>query len=292
MDKCIISLTSVPEKLKYLNEFDMRCGIERLLNLNYENYEVHLNLPDKLKSTNEQYVIPDWLKKMDDTYDKLKIFSGLEDMGPITKVYYTLDRISDPEQLIIVLDDDMLYRKNLIEEHIENQKKFPNCVVGYDALAQVDNEYDDIRYHWCSGLRKSIRVKILQHWKTISYKRKYFGEDFRNFVDENFIWNDDILVSAYMAYRKINRIVTYHPTDNTKHEYEDLDEWREQLSSTFPIDRYLQHCGNSGCNKFRNDANKFWFDPGNLDERETTLYTKYLDKSKEIETVPNLGIVK
>ena len=54
-------------------------------------------------------------------YDnKIKIFRT-EDLGPATKLIPTVERITDPETIIIVCDDDLVYHPDMIKEHIKNQ---------------------------------------------------------------------------------------------------------------------------------------------------------------------------
>jgi hypothetical protein len=91
----ILTLTTIPSRLSDSSDYGMKSCIESLLNQNYNEYEIHINIPGRSKQTGEEYIIPEWLKEISN--DKLKIFSDLEDLGPVTKIYYTLQRITNPE---------------------------------------------------------------------------------------------------------------------------------------------------------------------------------------------------
>jgi len=113
-----LTLTTLPTRLNSIYPEDIKLCIDSLLNQTYSDYEIHLNIPSKHKHTGEKYEIPDWLIKKESENPKLKVFTGLEDLGPVTKVFYTVDRVKNPDDLIIVVDDDMIYDERLIQEHI------------------------------------------------------------------------------------------------------------------------------------------------------------------------------
>lgn len=246
-----VTLTTIPSRLNSRYPQDIKECLYSLLNQTHKEYEIHLNIPSKLKYTGEEYNIPDWLIKLEQENEKLKVFTGLEDLGPVTKLYYTVQRVTNPEDIIIVVDDDLIYDERLVAEQINNQKKFVGAVVGYDGLTSVDNFQRDVRDHFCSGVNENNKVKVLQHYKSVSYKRKYFVQDFQEYILNNLSWNDDLLISSYFASKYRDRITTYHPDDP---QFTTEDEWRNTVGSTFPIKRHTQHDRKEGCNVYRDDS--------------------------------------
>jgi hypothetical protein len=106
----ILSLSTVPERLSNTDDnLNPKMSITSLLNLTYENYEIHFNIPLINKRTGKEYHVPEWLKELEKQSSKLKIFR-CEDYGPPTKIIPTLLRIKDPESFIIVFDDDQLMK--------------------------------------------------------------------------------------------------------------------------------------------------------------------------------------
>lgn len=248
----IVSLTTIPTRLngpKYYS-LDIRECINTLLNQTYNEYEIHLNIPTKHKFTGEEYLIPDWLIEKSKENPKLKLFTGVEDLGPVTKLFHTVDRVTNPEDIIIVVDDDILYDKDMVKEQVKNQSKFFDAVVGYDGIDSVDDFYLDVRKHFCSGTNEHNKVKVLQHYKSVSYKRKYFEDDFFDFVRTNLSWNDDLLVSAYFSLKKRDKISTFHESDPVP---TTEDEWRNTVGSTFPMRGHTQHERQEGCNVYRDE---------------------------------------
>lgn len=254
--KIVITLTTIPERLKSNYNYDMRYCIESLLNQNYKgNYEVHLNVPHINNKTGKKYIIPEWLKNNND--NRLKIFRTV-DYGSITKLIPTIERIKDGNTMIIVVDDDMVYHPELINEHIKNREKWPNYVVGYDGMRSrntdgtMSNYFGDSRDYYFSSLKRNSLVDIIQHYKSASYLRKFFESDFMDFWKEFGVWCDDKTISAYLAHKKRGRLITYFESDPS---FNTFDEWLGILRKTFPIENHTQHNTNEGCNLNRSENN-------------------------------------
>lgn len=250
MNKIIVTLTTIPSRLAFDGDEGMKLCIQSLLTQNYDEYEVHVNIPYIHAPTQEAYVIPSWLVES----DILRIYRT-DDYGPLTKLLPTVERISDPEQIIVVVDDDLVYHPDMLLEHSRNQQKFMDAVVGYDGLrsrtddGQLSNRFSDSRDYFFTSHRITSKVDIIQHYKSVSYKRKYFESDFRSFVLRNYSWADDILIAAYMAYKKRDRIATYHESDPIT---DTFDDWINVGGvSTFPVLRHTHHETWEGCNVFR-----------------------------------------
>jgi glycosyltransferase involved in cell wall biosynthesis len=256
-NKVIITLTTIPSRILDTIHGDdgIKSCIESLQNQNYEDYEIHFNIPYINKLTGAEYTIPDWISE----YDKIKIFRT-EDFGPVTKLSPTVERITDLETIIIVVDDDLVYHPDMILEHVKNQST-RDCVFGYDALDSYETKFEDIRDHFVVSVPFEVNAKVIQHYKSVSYKRKYFKEDFFKFIEENYSWSDDLLISAYMQKEKIARKVM--PYDN-EDKLETLEQWRNKGGvTTFPVIRHTSHGSYEGCNIFRQT---------NTDDNSNKLY--------------------
>ena len=116
-------------------------------------------------------------------------------------------------------------------------------------MRSKDNFFGDVRDYYYTSNYKSSRVDILQHYKSVSYKRRFFENDFFTFVNDNFSWNDDLLFAAYFSYKKRDRIATFHISDP---QFKTLDEWSVGGGvTTFPVIRHTNHESIEGCNIFR-----------------------------------------
>lgn len=200
-DKVIITMTTIPNRLRNNN---LKIVINKLLNMKYGNYEIHFNIPYQNKKTNEKYIIPEWLENIDSK--KLKIYRT-EDYGPITKILPTILRINDPNVLLITVDDDLEYIDGFIEYHLRKRKKLDNCAIGFAGISALDGSC-----HFCTTMNRDIKVKILEGYKTVSYRRSFFRDDFMDFALDG--WSDDVILSAYMGKHKIDKYVINYYGDN------------------------------------------------------------------------------
>mgnify|MGYP002478014759 CR=1 FL=1 len=124
MNQVIVTLTTIPSRLTPENfEEGIKSNINSLLNQDYEGeYEIHFNVPSVLKHNSIEYIIPEWIREIANNNPKFKIFDNLEDLGPVTKIIHTLKRVTDPEAIIIVCDDDLIYHPNMVTEQVKNTK--------------------------------------------------------------------------------------------------------------------------------------------------------------------------
>lgn len=235
MQHVILTMTTIPNRLNHPRpDFGLRNVLDRLLSMTYENYEIHLNIPHHYKKLDEPYIIPEWLEQLDDP--KLNIFRT-EDYGAVTKIAPTLLRVTDPEAIIITVDDDLFYEDGFIEYHLKRREQYPNAVLGFSGLGSIEDR--GIRY--VTSVEKDTRVKVIEGYKTVSYKRKFFDEDFfTDFIGKH--WNDDIIISAYMGMNNIEKIVL---------NYEGDTDFRPRVES-FPVINHAP-CDRGGCNLFREE---------------------------------------
>lgn len=241
----VVTLTTIPNRLINDHINGTKSCIKSLCEQSYKNYEIHFNIPNNFRLTGEELVIPNWLKDYENTYNHLKIFRT-EDHGPVTKILPTLKRITTPNTVIIVVDDDLVYHDDLIQEHILKRQHYPDCAIGYDSLGiKSPPIFHDVRDHYCVSVPFDVEGKILQHYKSVSYLRSFFEEDFfKEFLDKT--TSDDVLMSAYMSKQNIRKIVACY-----EHEPKliSLDEWRAHGGvDTFPVLRHTHQDMHHGCN--------------------------------------------
>lgn len=241
----VLTLTTIPSRLlnNTYGDDGIKSCIQSLQNQNYSDYEIHFNIPYINKLTSEEYIIPDWLEE----YDKIKVFR-VDDLGPATKLVETVQRIQNPNTIIIVCDDDLVYHPDMIAEHVKNQST-RDFIFGYDALGTYEPKFDDVRDYYVVSVPFEMSGKVMQHYKTVSYKRKYFKADFFDFVRDNYSWSDDLLISAYMQKNKIPRIVMPYEGEE---KLLTLEQWQNRGGvSTFPVIKHTAHEAQEGCNTFR-----------------------------------------
>lgn len=116
--RVIISLTSFPKRLPTLH-----LVIESLLRQTV--------MPDKIILYLTQSQVPDMTvlpKKLTDLQKRgLEIILCPDEIRSHTKYFYAMQQY--PDDVIITVDDDLFYRSDLVEVHLKNMEKYPNCVI-------------------------------------------------------------------------------------------------------------------------------------------------------------------
>jgi len=237
--KIILTLTTVPNRLlETRSHMGSIHGIKTILSQSYADFEINFNIPHEYQGKSIE--LPEWVTELENKHKNFKIFRT-EDYGPVTKILPTLERGGDPEDIIITVDDDLLYMDGIIPAHLEGRKKYPNCAVGFAGLGGVEER----GLHHITSYNRDIRVKVLEGYKTISYTRKWFDvEEFKN----NFalkVWQDDHSISAYMGYKNIEKWCLTHSS---------ITDFNPRVES-FPV---LKHANveRGGCRVFRDEENK------------------------------------
>ena len=191
--KIIISLTTIPSRIKYLEPV-----IESLLDQNIIPDMIYLNIPKKYKRFNEEIVIPDFIYK----YQKLNIFQVDKDYGPATKF---IGSLQNPEiknnDLIVVTDDDIIKKSCWLEKLIDCHQ--PNKVCGF--------------------VEKRLGQGIIWGYLGYLFKKSLFDVDdiinfYENVKDDCYLV-DDHWFTGYCHYRKIkiyNISISYNSVINKK----------------------------------------------------------------------------
>lgn len=118
--KASFSLTTIPSRFEFIEP-----NIKSLIAQNPKT--VYLNVPDVFKKTGEPYIIPEWLDKYTKTGQVTIIKTT--DKGPATKFLGLLDIKTsgflyiDPEEYIVVVDDDQIYNQKLLSNLIYKIEK-------------------------------------------------------------------------------------------------------------------------------------------------------------------------
>jgi hypothetical protein len=116
--RIIISLTSIPPRFQGLPAI-----LESLLRQSVTPTKIEINIPKKYR--NPKFTM----------YSASQIPEGFEvriveeDYGPATKILPTVQRYRDQDVVIIYVDDDRIYRPDLIESLVTMAEQHPTCAI-------------------------------------------------------------------------------------------------------------------------------------------------------------------
>lgn len=115
--RIIVSLTTFPKRIETVHYV-----IESIL--------MQSIIPDKIilclikNEYPENYELPESLTKL--LSDRFEIVWGDENLRPHNKYFYTMQKY--PDDIIITVDDDGFYRKNLIKKLLKSYNRYPKAV--------------------------------------------------------------------------------------------------------------------------------------------------------------------
>lgn len=196
--RVVVSLSTIPSRVKTLNTV-----LESLLNQTYPIDLIYINLPHWSKRERCEYPLPE---KVDP--NRIRILR-CEDYGPITKLYPVLAQETDPETLIITVDDDCNYSSDRIETLVRWAKEFPDAAIGGAGITVG-------RWHNYLGYVRNTSVltpvSILEGYSGCAYRRKFFQDDLIDYSDapKEAFYHDDFWISGSLALKGIPRLV--HPS--------------------------------------------------------------------------------
>lgn len=250
-----ISLTTVPARMQEWES--LKLNLLSLVNQKTQKeFKVILNIPYMYKNKNEPYIISDELNTFVAEYSRLSINRVEEDSGPIVKILGVLNVSSNPDDTLIICDDDHVYNEGMLEYHIKKMEQYPNSAIAFRGDIPVEKrewiDDDGVKKytlrptHFLFPVKNDLQLIIPGHWHSVGYKRSFFKEDF---FDKDFLTgsvNDDVLMGYYCK---------KHQIDVRCVKWDGESDWRavNQLGRacySFPIDYSLPY-PNSGFYEFR-----------------------------------------
>lgn len=116
-EKIIVSLTTMPSRIE-----TVAFAIESIMRQTYRPDRILLWLAsDEFPSKN---ILPQRLLNLRKRGLEIHF---CENLRPYNKLYYSLKKF--PEDIIITIDDDVIYSEKLIEQLMRGHKKFTNCII-------------------------------------------------------------------------------------------------------------------------------------------------------------------
>ncbi|PKQ46727.1 hypothetical protein [Confluentibacter flavum] len=195
----IISFTTIPSRIGKIKPM-----IESICNQTLKPDSIILWLPKVYKRIQRETIIPDFIKNAP---IKIKL---CDDVGPFTKLYYSLKQEWDnKETLIVTVDDDVYYPPKFLKTLLKYAKKYPDKAIGYRGRILKDKcDYSTSLKFFGSPSRKPLQVDIITGTWGAAYRVKFFDLDIFNdeIIKSNFMV-DDIWITGNLAKNGVERII-------------------------------------------------------------------------------------
>lgn len=155
---------------------------------------------------------------------------GSEDYGPVTKLGAVRDHSIDPDDLIVTVDDDIVYHPNWLAMVVSAAHEYPNDAIGFSGW-NVGSFLDGTGSF--EFLSPPGVCDVLEGWAGAAYRKRFFdGVDILN-SPPAFKFVDDVWISSQLAKKGIvRRMIAFpqaRPADqnqqglHTRHDFRELN---------------------------------------------------------------------
>ncbi len=201
-----VSMSTIPARISNLNEILYKINGQTL-----KPNKIFLNIPYHYKRFMNETVSENKIKKIN--AKNLEIIR-CDDYGPGTKIMGAIDRVKEFD-CVILLDDDHIYDKNILEIFIEN---FIKERINYSFYL---NTIFNIKMGQCAD-GFLINTELLDNIKI--FYEKFVKNNKNMFLDDD-LWlaiylqkekNSFIKNLKHIFYKKTNKKVVYKQNENSK----------------------------------------------------------------------------
>lgn len=211
--KCYVSLTTIPSRI-ILNVFQDNIN-DFLKNQSYPIENMFIVIAKKYKRFSEK-IPEDIINKLKNNF-KIILIILEEDMGPASKYMGPLQYYENilKNNLLVIIDDDRKYNKNLIRNFVTAYNSFPNITFSSGLWEEYFNK------NYINMDEDFLQIKL---YKERNNNKFYFGqglggffgfcikiENIKKFVDYNniilnkipkSIFHDEGIIIGYLKYNK------------------------------------------------------------------------------------------
>lgn len=201
--KTTISFTTIPNRIDKIKPM-----VDSLLRQTLISDEIVLWVGDDYKRVGGKIIIPDFIKN-----SRIRV-EYCDDIGPFTKLHYSLDdNWEDKDCIIVTADDDVFYPPNWFENIVKASYANPDAAIGYRGRTLLDKTTKFIKYNNSKLFQGSttddpVKVDIITGTWGCLYKPRFFDEKiFGGEVTHENFFVDDIWINGNLAMNKIDRYV-------------------------------------------------------------------------------------
>jgi hypothetical protein len=203
--RIVVVIPSVPSKL-----INLRPMMHAVLSQSLKPSKIYIILESNVDGTEEYmtYVEPLLIPDIIDVRFYNPAVGQTCKLIPVLEVEKALDT------LIVTIDDDMIYKPNMLSDLVRRHMNFPHAALGYagqvidaDLVVRSADTWRD----------RAEGVDILEAFLGAIYRRDFFDDSFLTQpIPEVCKSTDDIWISAHLAKKKISRI-QLPPLDSLDH---------------------------------------------------------------------------
>ncbi len=197
----VVSLTTTPSRIARL-----RPTLASLLDQTRPPDAIVLNLPERCERDASAYAIPRFVAE----FPSLQIERCERDLGPATKLVPTLLRQPEPESALIVVDDDQIYPRELVENLLRWSARLPDAALCHRGF-RVPPDFDHARRNtlYAEHQLRPAAIEVIQGSAGYLVKPRFFGPALLDYHDApaSARTRDDVWISGNLARAGVQRFV-------------------------------------------------------------------------------------
>lgn len=215
-ERVVVTFTTIPERISSVDVM-----LKGLLDQSVRPDKIYLCIPSRSRLAPYTYSIPEWIKSI----PLLEIVEIGTDLGPITKFIPALEREKNsPDTRIVIVDDDGLYPRQLIETLVDWSQRLPNAALGCSGvLVPKGFRPSDVllgQTEWGKGLRYTpktstalTRVDYLFGYAGVLVQPRFFTDALQNYANAppGAFFEDDLWIGGNLKRQGIERYVIPSP---------------------------------------------------------------------------------
>lgn len=208
-----VSVTSTPRRLHRLHE-----TLTSIKNQTFWPRRVQVNIPRISRRYPHEAFCEEDFTTMRAIFDNTNIecvVHRCDDYGPITKLWPTL--MTARTKYVMTIDDDIAYPMEIIEELFMAAEGRPGAAVGVSGFI-IDKQTQQLM-----PCNRQAFVHVLEGYAGVLYPREAFDavsfEEYLSktcFINDDCMFSDDIIISNYLAQRRVLKMQVYNETVNRR----------------------------------------------------------------------------
>lgn len=199
--RIVVSLSTLPSRIGRLVPV-----LNSLIDQDLPADEIVLALPQVSRREKVRYTIPDFIRES----SAVTVLEGERDWGPATKLIPALLREQRPDTLIVAVDDDNVYPRNMISSFAAAAKAQPGAALCYRGwVVPPSLDYKQKRVRFATTVSRPMDVDIITGTWGFMVQPDFFDDgvtDYSGYPDAAF-FVDDIWFSGHLARRGIPRVL-------------------------------------------------------------------------------------
>lgn len=193
--RIVVSMTTSPRRMELFKPV-----VDSILKQSLQPDAIYLNLPELFRNTT-RYRFPRWL--CENSAITTTILPD-PDLGPAMKLIPALVTETDPDTILITIDDDVIFPPDAISSFVDATLNEPDtafCSMGF-RFEQETNNILPVRGHHSP-------CDVLQGFSGCCYRRAHFKNPALQFeieaLPKQYQVNDDVILSNHIATNGIQR---------------------------------------------------------------------------------------